>query len=350
MINICKKALLLVLCLVTVLSAPLSASATDATTETRGPEQAKAGFYEFDIEDMWIFVGRDHMNGKALTGELVSQALSEYYDKNELNWKYATDNLSLYRTDSNKVSNTFVFGGTTSNKWRGLRLGAHITENGSKRYIDGYWIAITFRAPEPGWYDVKLDYMVREDGTPAGQTYFLDGKYGNTLEIEALLTQDTLLATTDFSGKTQDGKTYEPASAELGRIHVTQEEFTMVFRADSKVSENSCCYMVLTEMELLPADAPENPAGKVEQMIDALGEKPSKEALEAAKKAYDALSEADRKLVKNAARLSALEKKMNEAEEQKKLITTVIIASAAVVVTVVAVTVIVVTARKKSHK
>ena len=54
----------------------------------------------------------------------------------------------------------------------------------------------------------------------------------------------------DFSGKTEDGKTYEPSSTTIGKIDVTEEEFVLVFRAAEKVSDNACCYMVINEISL----------------------------------------------------------------------------------------------------
>ena len=356
-----KRIFLVILCLLMV-AAPLSVAAADAdaTTETRGPEQATAGTYEFILEDMWIFDDRDHMNGKNPTKTSVSIALAEYYEKNEVNWKYATDNLKFMKTETNYVNNTYCFGSTSTYKWRGLRLGATVQEEGSsKQYVDGYWTAFTFRAPTAGYYTVDLDYMTRNDGCPQGEVYFFDGKYTEAIELETMVGETDPIGVVDFSSKVS---AYEPASARVGQIHVTSEEFTLVFRAAAKVSPTTCCYMVLNNIFLKATDAPDNSAEKVEQMIEALGQEPTREALEAAKQAYNALPDAEKKLVKNAARLSALENKLNQLDEMNKanqnkqntgnskLLLIVVIAAAAVVGTCVVVVVVVMVSSKKGRK
>ena len=248
-----RRLIALLLCLGTIAAMPLWASATEPTDETRGPEKAKPGIYDFVLEEQYVWIDRDRFSGKSLHSVHVQRAMQDYYDDGTLNWLYAADNIDFMQSESVQAGAASAFGSTPDYKWRGLRLGAITRYNGEKDYPSGYWYAFTFRAPEPGTYDVKLDYMVRNDGTTQGEVYYLDSKYTDSILINRELDQTTLLATVNFNQKTEDGKTYEPASCQLGKIEVTEEEFTLVFHAAEKASGSSCCYMVLSGITLTPA-------------------------------------------------------------------------------------------------
>lgn len=344
----------LILCLSMLLALALPANAKEeasetATEETRGPEKATPGIYDFVLEKQYVWIDRDRLSGKSLTAVMTNRALVDYYADNTLNWLYAADNLEFFKTEENKVSNSFAFGSTADYKWEGLRLGAVVTEK-NKQYVSGYWVAFTLRAPEPGLYDVSLDYMVREDGTPEGEVYFLDGKYTDAIEIDPLLDEKALLGVTDFTGKSKDGKTYEHAATkQLGQIEVTQEEVTIVFRANSKVSEKSCCYMVITGIELAQSSSVDK-TKDIMNMIAALDDSATRAEVEAVRKAYDSLSDLEKKYVTNAARLSAAETRLEQMEAQSKLITTIVTITAAVVAVSAVAAVVIVVVRKKAKK
>lgn len=248
-----RRIIAFVLCICTLASLTVFVSATEPTDETRGPEKAKPGVYDFVLEEQYLWIDRDRFSGKGLHSVHTQNAMQDYYEDGTLNWLYAANNTAFMQSDSVQVSTTSAFGSTPDYKWRGLRLGVVTKYDGKRDYPAGYWYAFTFRAPESGTYDVKLDYMVRNDGTTEGEVYYLDSKYTDSILINRELNESTLLSTVNFSQKTQDSKTYEPASCQLGKIQVTEEEFTLVFRAAEKVSENACCYMVLSGITLTPA-------------------------------------------------------------------------------------------------
>lgn len=257
-----KRLFVFVLCLVMIASFGVSAAASEATDETRGPEKAKPGIYDFVLEEQYVWIDRDRFCGKSPHSELVKRAMQAYYEDGTMNWIPATNNISLLQSENVQSAAATAFGSTDTYKWRGLRMGATTRYDGKREYVAGYWYAFTLKAPEPGVYDLNLDYMVREDGAKIAEVYFMDTKYTDVIVIDRELTDENLVGTVDFSGKSEDGKTYVDAETKVGQIDVTEEEFTIVFRAAEKVSENACCYMVITGMELTPAEnAPQKPEG-----------------------------------------------------------------------------------------
>ena len=252
-----KSICTLLLCLLMVICLPFNVAASESTDETRGPEKAKPGIYDFVLEEQYVWIDRDRFSGKSPHGIAAMNAIDEYYEDGTLNWKYVADNISFMQSENVQASAASAFGSTDTYKWRGLRLGVSTRFDGKKAYPAGYWYAFSFKAPEPGVYDVKLDYMFRDDGAKVAEIYYLDSLYTDSILIDRDLNQSTLIGTVDFSGKSEDGKTYLPKSANIGQINVTEEEFVLVFRAAEKVNDNACCYMVINGIELTPsADAP----------------------------------------------------------------------------------------------
>ena len=256
-----KRILALVLCFVLFASVGISAAAT-ATDETRGPEKAKPGIYDFVLEEQYVWIDRDRFCGKSPHSELVKRAMEAYYEDGTLNWLHAANNISLLQSENVQSSAATAFGSTDTYKWRGLRMGATTRHDGNREYVANYWYAFTLKAPEPGVYDLNLDYMVREDGAKVAEVYFMDMKYDNVIAIDRELTDENLIGTVDFSGKSEDGKTYVAAQTTVGKVEITEEEITVVFRAAEKVSPNSCCYMVIAGMELTPAEGTQKPDEK----------------------------------------------------------------------------------------
>ncbi len=248
-----KRLLAIVLCFAMALSLAVSVSATEATDETRGPEKAKPGIYDFVLEEQYVWIDRDRFSGKSPHSVHTINAVDAYYEDGTLNWKYVADNIAFMQSETVQANSATAFGSTDTYKWRGLRLGAITRYDGKKSYPAGYWYAFSFKAPEPGLYDVNLDFMYREDGAKVAEVYYLDSLYTDSILIDRELNESTMIATVDFSGKSEDGKTYLPKSTALGQINVTEEEFVLVFRAAEKVSDASCCYMVINGITLTPA-------------------------------------------------------------------------------------------------
>lgn len=242
------------ICLIMVMGMTVSVAATEPTDETRGPEMATPGVYDFVLEEQYVWIDRDRFSGKGLHSVTVQRAMQEYYEAGNINWLYATDNISFMSSNNVQASAASAFGSTETYKWRGLRLGVITRYDGNREYAAGYWYAFTFRAPEAGTYNVNLEYMYRNDGATVTDVYFFDDRYVDPIAINAEMTEENLLATMNFNKKTAESSTYEPATCDLGNIHVTEEEFTLVFYAKEKISPASCCYMVLSRMELTPVE------------------------------------------------------------------------------------------------
>ena len=249
-----RRILAMVLCLVMAMGLVVSVSATEATDETRGPEKAKPGIYDFVLEEQYVWIDRDRFSGKSPFAVMASRAMEEYYEDGTLNWLPVASNVEFMQSENVQASHACAFGSTDTYKWRGLRMGVSTRYDGNKAYPAGYWYAFKFKAPEPGVYDVDLDFMFREDGAKVAEVYYLDSLYTDAILIDRELSQSTLIGTVDFSGKSEDGKTYLPSSAKIGQIEVTEEEFVLVFRAAEKVSDNSCCYMVINEITLTESE------------------------------------------------------------------------------------------------
>ncbi len=248
-----KRLLAGVLSLLMLASLAFSVAATEATEETRGPEKAKPGIYDFVLEEQYVWIDRDRFSGKSPHGIAAQEAVDAYYEDGTLNWKYVADNIAFMESENVQASAAAAFGGTDNYKWRGLRLGVSTRYDGKKAYPAGYWYAFSFKAPEPGLYEVNLDFMYRDDGAKVAEIYYLDSLYTDSILIDRELNESTMIATVDFSGKSEDGKTYLPKSTAIGQINVTEEEFVLVFRAAEKVSDTACCYMVINGITLTPA-------------------------------------------------------------------------------------------------
>ena len=249
-----KRLLCFMLCVLMIGSVSISVAATEATDETRGPEKAKPGIYDFVLEEQYVWIDRDRFSGKSPHSELVKRAMEAYYEDGTLNWKVAADNIEFMQSENVWSSPATAFGSTPDYKWRGLRMGAVTKHDGNKAYPSGYWYAFTLKAPEPGLYDVNLDFMYRDDGAKVAEVYFLDFQYSDAILIDRELTTENLIGTVDFSGKSEDGKTYLPSSARVGTIDIMEDEITLVFRADEKVSDTACCYMVISGINLTPSE------------------------------------------------------------------------------------------------
>lgn len=249
-----RQMIAFVLCICVLASLSFAVSATEATDETRGPEKAKPGIYDFVLEEQYVWIDRDRFTGKSPHSELVKRAMEAYYEDGTLNWKVAATNIDFMQSETVQSSPATAFGSTPDYKWRGLRMGAVTRHDGKKAYPAGYWYAFTLKAPKAGVFDVNLDFMYRNDGAKVAEVYFLDSAYSDPLLIDRELTTENMIGTVDFSGKSEDGKTYLPSSTRVGTIDVTEEEFTLVFRAAEKVSDSSCCYMVISGMDLTEAE------------------------------------------------------------------------------------------------
>ncbi len=174
---------------------------------------------------------RNTIGGSFAGGTLLNtvnlDALEQYYKDGYISWKYALDNVDSFKTESNKVAKTFYFGGGDY-KWDGLRLGMSIQEGDTKTYPGGYWAAFTITPPGVGTYSVTLDYQVRGDSTTAGEVYLIKGTFTDTAALEAQMTQDNLLKSVDFKGKTMN---FADASRKLGTVTFEAGEYTLVFKA-----------------------------------------------------------------------------------------------------------------------
>ncbi len=184
--------------------------------------------------------------GQALTGTANQGAIAGYYAADELNWKYAADNNLDFKTESNQSFAMLYFGGG-SNVWTGLRLGIKTEENGTATYPVGVWSALTIKVPTAGKYALNLEHQIRADGTTAGEIYFLEGTYADNAAIEAAMSAADPQKTVDFS---KSDFTVEDAATALGKKQLNAGEYTLVFKATAKKSENSACFFYLKKLTM----------------------------------------------------------------------------------------------------
>lgn len=248
--------------------------------------EAQEFIYDFDLTETELRVDSKRVRGMSLTYEPVHKALEEFYFNGGMDWKYAFDNLDYLKTPTNSVSNTFYFGNTEEYKWDGLRIGARVIDGENKTYPAGYWMAITIRVPEDGRYMLSLEYQTRGDGTTAGEIYVFDNVFPDHMAIERTLDDSLCLGTVDQFKKTWD---FEYAYADVGEVELTEGESTVVFRAAEKDGNDASAYMYLSKL-ILSSKPLQERAAYVDALITAIDTK-DKNSVEAARIAYDELSD-----------------------------------------------------------
>ncbi len=171
------------------------------------------------------------MGAGALTADVNATALSAYYDAGIISWKFSMDNLDKYKTETNRVNNTYYFGGAGNYVYTGLRLGVLVIDGESRAYPAGYWTAFTIKSPGTGKFKMSLDYQTRKDGSSAGEVYVIKGAFTDKAALEAEISAKNLRQVVDFSSK--DGTFSQIQNADLGIMNFEAGEYTVVFRASA---------------------------------------------------------------------------------------------------------------------
>lgn len=217
------------------------------TTEptTTAPDPVDPIGYSFAVgTSQLVNTNGSNMAGTALTYAANQSALSAYYDNNAISWKFSMDNLDKFKTDSNTVSNTYYFGGNSSYKYGGLRLGVLVRDGSSRAYPAGYWTAFTIKSPGVGNYKIDFGYQTRKDGTSAGEIYVIKGAFTDKAQLEAAIKYENLRQVVDFSSNNSDFSNVQ--TADLGIMKFDNSEYTVVFYAKSGSSAGA--YMHINEL------------------------------------------------------------------------------------------------------
>ncbi len=209
---------------------PEDTTAPVETTQPTEPTPIAPLGYSFAVGSSALVDGNGaNMAGTSLTANANASALSAYYDEGILSWKFSMDNLDKYKTDTNTVSNTYYFGGNTTYKYGGLRLGVLVREGDARSYPAGYWTAFTIKSPGTGKFQISLDYQTRKDGSSAGEVYVIKGAFSDKDALEAAMKYDDLRQVVDFSSSSSDFSTVQ--DADLGIMTFESGEYTLVFKA-----------------------------------------------------------------------------------------------------------------------
>ena len=176
-------AFVLVLCMLLSVMPPL-VLATETNTQ---PETV---VYDFDLGHSALTCNNAVFGNQNLSRDTVYDDVSNYYDQNQLNWKYHSVE------GATGGSNFMMFGGVKYNdnatemKWNGICMYSKTSTP-----VTGTSFALTLRSPGEGNYKLTLDYGAKYNGAASGSIYLLPG---NTTDIAAGLTAGNKLGSVNY--------------------------------------------------------------------------------------------------------------------------------------------------------
>ena len=246
-------AFVLVLCMLLSVMPPL-VLATETNTQ---PETV---VYDFDLGHSALTCNNAVFGNQNLSRDTVYDDVSNYYDQNQLNWKYHSVE------GATGGSNFMLFGGVKYNdnatemKWNGICMYA---KNSSNNYITEAKFALTLKSPGTGSYKMTFNYGAKHNGAASGSIYLLPG---NTTDISAAITADNKLGTVNYSDSTANNNVQATEkSITFGKtLSMTADQtYILVFVAEAAGSKSDYINMYADSVELEKvADAPVAPSNQ----------------------------------------------------------------------------------------